>query len=58
MKKTYQIPAIKVIQLGAYKQVLAGSPGKGVYTDDPQKPGNALGRYQNNLWDDEDDVDY
>lgn len=50
MKKMYQLPAINVLQLEACK-ILSGSDGTGVYTDDPQKPGNALSRRRNDSWD-------
>ena len=59
MKKMYQLPTINDLQLEAC-EILSGSDGTGVYTDDPQNPGNALSRRNGHIndswdksWDDE-----
>ena len=56
MKKQYKTPKIVVLQMNSSTVILSGSDGSGVYTDDPQKPGNALGR-RHESWD-EDDEDW
>ena len=52
MKKRYQVPAVRSIQLGFSRHILTVSGGTGVYTDDPQKPEDALSRYNNDFWND------
>ena len=54
MKKQYKAPEIEIINCSTV--ILSGSDGSGVYTDDPQKPGNALSR-QYKSWE-EDDEDW
>lgn len=50
MKKNYSKPSMEVILIQPFA-LMAGSK---VYTDDPQKPSNALARDRSS-WDDEDD---
>ena len=52
MKKQYKAPEIDIISSSTV--ILSGSDGSGVYTDDPQKPGNALGR-RHESWDEDDE---
>ena len=56
MKKQYKTPKIVVLLMDSSTDILTVSDGNGVYTDDPQKPGNALSR-QFDSWS-EDDEDY
>ncbi len=53
MKKQYKAPKIDLLLMNSSTVILSGSDGSGVYTDDPQKPGNALSR-QFDSWSDED----
>ena len=59
MKKQYKTPKIVALQMNSSTVILSGSDGRSVYTDDPQKPGNALSR-QFDSWseDDEDQEEY
>ena len=50
MKKNYSKPLIEVVHIQPFA-LMAGSK---VYTDDPQKPSNALSRDRYS-WDDEDE---
>lgn len=52
MKKQYKAPKIDIMNICTV--ILSGSDGRGVYTDDPQKPGNALSR-QNYSWDENEE---
>lgn len=54
MKKKYETPIIYKVQLHRGAHLLSGSNGNGVYTDDPQKPGNALSR-QHDFWEEDDE---
>lgn len=56
MKKQYKTPKIKMLLMDSSTDILTVSDGNGVYTDDPQKPGNALSR-RHNFWE-EDDEDW
>ena len=51
MKRKYSRPSMTVAQIENRQAILQGSPGSGVYTDDPQLPGAALSR-QRGGWDD------
>jgi hypothetical protein len=52
MKKQYKAPKIDIIN--SCTVILSGSDGRSVYTDDPQKPGNALSR-QFDSWSEDDE---
>ena len=52
MKKEYSKPCFKTIIIHRALHLLEGS---GVYTDDPQKPGQALSRGNSSWWDDEEE---
>lgn len=54
MKKEYSKPDMRVFRI-APVQLLDGSPGTEVYTDDPQPPGNALAPFLDSSSDDEED---
>ena len=54
MKMKYEAPNIYILQMNSCTYILGGSDGRGVYTDDPQKPGNALSR-QNYSWDENEE---
>jgi hypothetical protein len=56
MKMKYEAPNIYILQMNSCTYILGGSDGRSVYTDDPQKPGNALSR-RHNFWE-EDDEDW
>lgn len=54
MKKQYKTPKIVVLLMDSSTDILTVSDGNGVYTDDPQKPGNALSR-QFDSWSEDDE---
>ena len=53
MKKTYQIPEVKIVKLEVAHQMLAGSPGYGGDTD--ALSGNLSRRNDADFWDEEED---
>lgn len=53
MKKQYKAPKIDIMNISTV--ILSGSDGSGVYTDDPQKPGNALSRRYKSWEEDDED---
>ena len=53
MKKEYSKPDMMVFRISPV-QLLDGSPGSGVYTDDPQPPSGALAPFQDSSSDDEE----
>ena len=55
MKKQYKAPKIKMSLIDSSTDFLTVSDGNGVYTDDPQKPGNALSRRHKSWIEDEED---
>ena len=54
MKKTYSKPQTEVFTVSVMP-LLSCSPGSGVYTDDPQNPGNALSRRMDYSWDEDEE---
>ena len=59
MKHIYIKPSQKVWKIDAQSGIMTASDPETeklpVYNDDPQKPGNALVRRRNSLWDDEEE---
>ena len=59
MKHSYIKPSLKVWKTNVQSGIMATSDPETdtvpVYNDDPQKPGNALVRRRNSLWDNEEE---
>ena len=51
--KRYISPREEIISLHLIQIVAASQTDQGVYTDDPQPPGNALVKEQNDIWNEE-----
>ena len=51
--KRYISPREEIISLHLKQIVAASQTDQGVYTDDPQPPGGALGKENQSIWDNE-----
>jgi len=53
MKKTYIKPTTIVAEIQQQRHLLVGTtPGRGIHSDNPQDPGNAMGRGLDDFWED------